>query len=114
MAAPQVAGAAALISSIADKEPGTANPARLRSALLKGADHLGNPGTDNIYSQGRRNVLRAVTKQQFFRRRSGCPRSAELYSRQVNLHNMYRHQAPRFVLPPLGSKRKWLQRRGDA
>ena len=59
-AAPHVSGAAALVDSIAPGGPGSANPAQLRNALLKGTDDLGKNGTDNIYSKGRLNVLKAV------------------------------------------------------
>ena len=60
MAAPHVAGAAALVDSIAPAGPGSQRAGQLRNALLKGADDLGKPGTDNIYSQGRLNTLRAL------------------------------------------------------
>ncbi len=60
MAAPHVAGAAALVDSIARQGPGSANAAQLRNALLNSADDLGKVGTDNIFSRGRLNVFKAV------------------------------------------------------
>ncbi len=62
VATPQVAGAAALVDSIAPKGPGSANAAKLEKALIQGADDLGKPGADNIYSHGRLNVYNALQK----------------------------------------------------
>ena len=60
MAAPHVAGAAALADSVAPGGPGSRNAGQLRHALLNGADDLGKPGTDDIFSQGRLNTLNVV------------------------------------------------------
>ncbi len=59
-AAPQVAAAAALVDSIARRGPGSMKGGQLRNRLLRSADDLGAPGTDNMFSHGRLNVLRAV------------------------------------------------------
>ena len=60
MAAPHVAGAAALVDSIARQGPGSANAGQLSNALLNSADDLGRVGTDNTFSRGRLNVFKAV------------------------------------------------------
>ena len=55
-AAPHVAGAAAVVKS---QFPGY-GPDQIRRCLYKGADDLGRPGTDQLYSHGRLNVLGAA------------------------------------------------------
>jgi subtilisin family serine protease len=60
MAAPHVAGAAALVDSVARGGPGSARSAQLKTKLQQAADDLGRPGADNVYSHGRLNTLRAV------------------------------------------------------
>ena len=60
--APHVAGAAALLDSVAPKGPGSYRGGQLRNMLLQGADDLGKNGADNIYSHGRLNTYGAVTK----------------------------------------------------
>jgi subtilisin family serine protease len=55
MAAPHVAGLAALIAS-----EGNTSPAHIRSRLQQSADDLGQPGTDPAYGKGRINVARAL------------------------------------------------------
>lgn len=62
MATPHVSGAAALVDSLAKQGPGTANPAQLKTTIIQTADDLGNPGTDNEFSHGRLNVLKAVLR----------------------------------------------------
>lgn len=62
MATPHVAGAAALVDSIAPAGPGSLRAGQLRNNILKGADDLGKKGADNIYSHGRLNTLGAVTQ----------------------------------------------------
>jgi subtilisin family serine protease len=59
-ATPMVAGAAALVDSIAPGGPGSASPAQLRTQLLATADDLGEPDTDGLYSHGRLNARRAL------------------------------------------------------
>jgi lantibiotic leader peptide-processing serine protease len=54
MAAPHVAGLAALIAS-----EGNTDPAYLRSRIQQSADDLGQPGTDPAYGKGRINVAAA-------------------------------------------------------
>jgi subtilisin family serine protease len=58
-AAPMVAGAAALLDSLATP-PGSAGPEQLERRLLESADDLGKSGPDKDYSHGRLNVRRAV------------------------------------------------------
>jgi subtilisin family serine protease len=57
MAAPHVAGAAALLDAQAN---GVLTSAQLRSGLQQGADDLGKPGADPAYGKGRINVCAAV------------------------------------------------------
>ena len=57
MAAPHVAGVAALI---VEKAGGFMHPAWVRAALQASADDLGKPGNDDFYGAGRVNALRAV------------------------------------------------------
>ena len=52
MASPHVAGLAALVV----EDEGKNNPAQVRARIQKGADDLGQPGTDPIYGKGRINV----------------------------------------------------------
>src|SRR5207249_1721033 len=52
-ASPHVAGAVAVVKS----QFPDASPSRLQHCLFKGADDLGRPGTDQLYSHGRLNVL---------------------------------------------------------
>lgn len=59
-ATPHVSGAAALVDSVAPAGPGSYRSSQLRARLLQGADDLGKPGTDNIYSRGRLNTRAAV------------------------------------------------------
>jgi subtilisin family serine protease len=54
MAAPHVAGFAALIAS-----EGNTSPAHIRSRIQQSADDLGQPGTDASYGKGRINVAAA-------------------------------------------------------
>ena len=56
MAAPAVAGVAALIIG----KYGKMSPAQLRHALEQSADDLAKPGNDDYYGAGRVNALRAV------------------------------------------------------
>jgi subtilisin family serine protease len=58
-AAPMVAGAAALLDSMA-KPAGSATPAQLERKLVRSADDLGRSGPDSTFSNGRLNVYRAV------------------------------------------------------
>lgn len=58
MAAPHVAGVAALIIG---KNGGTMDPVRVEAALKASADDLGAPGRDPYYGQGRVNAYKAVT-----------------------------------------------------
>jgi subtilisin family serine protease len=60
MAAPHVAGAAALVDSVALGGPGSAGAGELKTKLQQTADDLGRRGADNIYSHGRLNTLSAV------------------------------------------------------
>jgi subtilisin family serine protease len=55
-ASPHVAGTAAVVKS---QFPG-ASPSQLRHCLYRGADDLGKPGTDQLYSHGRINVVGAA------------------------------------------------------
>jgi subtilisin family serine protease len=59
MAAPHVAGTAALIV----EDLGAGNPAQVRARLQKSADDLGKPGTDPAYGKGRINVPAAIGLQ---------------------------------------------------
>jgi len=55
MAAPHVAGTAALLVSILGR-----NPAQIKARIQQTADDLGPPGTDPFYGKARLNVARAV------------------------------------------------------
>jgi subtilisin family serine protease len=57
MAAPHVAGVAALIIG---KNGGPMHPTQVEAALRASADDLGKPGNDDFYGRGRVNALRAV------------------------------------------------------
>jgi len=57
MAAPHVAGVAALIIG---QNGGDMDPAHVKAALRKSADDLGKPGKDPYFGQGRVNAYRAV------------------------------------------------------
>ncbi len=57
MAAPHVAGVAALII---EKNGGSMHPAQVEAALRRSADDLGKTGNDDFYGRGRVNALRAV------------------------------------------------------
>jgi thermitase len=57
-AAPMVSGAAALVVSRNPRLKG--KPHQVKAALVNSADDLGEPGTDNLFSKGRLNTLRAV------------------------------------------------------
>ncbi|HMJ59546.1 MAG TPA: S8 family serine peptidase, partial [Gemmatimonadales bacterium] len=57
MAAPHVAGVAALVIA---KNGGSMAPAQVESVLRRSADDLGKPGNDAFYGAGRVNALRAV------------------------------------------------------
>jgi subtilisin family serine protease len=57
MAAPMVAGVAALII---EKNGGSMKPAQVEAALRRSADDLGKPGNDDFYGAGFVNALRAV------------------------------------------------------
>lgn len=59
-ATPHVSGTAALIDSMAPRGPGSRSPAQLRSKILQGADDLGAPDTDNLYSHGRLNTQNSL------------------------------------------------------
>lgn len=56
-AAPHVSGAAAVVKS----QFPDASASQIEHCLLKGADDLGKPGVDQMYSHGRLNVLKAAT-----------------------------------------------------
>ena len=58
VAAPMVSGAAALILSAKPHFKG--KPQQVKSTLFIAADDLGQTGTDNLFSRGRLNTLRAV------------------------------------------------------
>jgi lantibiotic leader peptide-processing serine protease len=58
MAAPHVAGTAALIIG---KNGGDMNPAQVNKAILAGSDDLGDPGKDDTYGRGRVNAGNSVT-----------------------------------------------------
>ncbi len=55
MAAPHVAGTAALLVPILGRNPG-----QIKARILQSADDLGQSGTDPFYGKGRLNVARAV------------------------------------------------------
>ena len=57
-AAPMVSGAAALVISSNPRLKG--NPQQVKAQLVQSADDLGKTGTDNVFSRGRLNTLRAV------------------------------------------------------
>jgi subtilisin family serine protease len=57
MAAPAVAGVAALIIQ---KNGGSMNPSQVEAALRRSADDLGKAGNDDFYGAGFVNALRAV------------------------------------------------------
>ena len=57
MAAPVVAGVAALII---EKNGGSLSPSQVETALRQSADDLGKPGNDDFYGRGFVNALRAV------------------------------------------------------
>jgi subtilisin family serine protease len=57
MAAPHVAGVAALII---EQSGGSMHPAQVEAALRRSADDLGKPGNDDFYGRGRVNAFRAV------------------------------------------------------
>jgi len=57
MAAPHVAGVAALVI---EANGGSLTPAQIRTILEQSADDLGKPGNDDFYGAGRVNALRAV------------------------------------------------------
>jgi subtilisin family serine protease len=57
MAAPHVAGVAALII---EKHGGSMKPAQVLTALQHSADDLGKPGNDDFYGGGRVNAARAT------------------------------------------------------
>ena len=57
MAAPHVAGVAALIIA---KNGGSVQPAQVEAKLRQSADDLGKPGNDDFYGAGFVNALRAV------------------------------------------------------
>jgi len=59
MAAPHVAGVAALIIG---KNGGSMSPSAVAAALRQSADDLGKPGNDDFYGLGRVNALRAVSQ----------------------------------------------------
>jgi subtilisin family serine protease len=56
MAAPHVAGVAALIIG----KYGHVGPAEVERRLRQSADDLGKPGNDDFYGRGRVNALRAI------------------------------------------------------
>jgi subtilisin family serine protease len=60
MAAPHVAGVAALVIEANGK---SLNPDQLRTILQQSADDLGKPGNDDYYGAGRVNALRAVLQK---------------------------------------------------
>ena len=55
MAAPHVAGAAAMLVTQLGR-----NPAGIHARLQKSADDLGQQGTDPYYGKGRLNIARAL------------------------------------------------------
>ena len=57
-AAPMVAGTAALMISTNPRLKG--RPQQVKAQLVQSADDLGEQGTDNVFSKGRLNTLRAV------------------------------------------------------
>jgi subtilisin family serine protease len=57
MAAPMVAGVAALII---EKNGGSMKPSKVEAALRASSDDLGKPGNDDFYGAGFVNALRAV------------------------------------------------------
>lgn len=57
MAAPHVAGVAALII---EKNGGSMHPAQVKAVLRQSADDLGKPGKDDYYGHGRINAYKAV------------------------------------------------------
>ena len=57
-AAPMVSGAAALVISGNPRVKG--NPQQVKATVVNAADDLGQVGTDNLFSKGRLNTLRAV------------------------------------------------------
>ena len=59
MAAPHVAGVAALIIA---KNGGKMSPQEVTKQLLKTADKIGGNGTSAYYGKGRVNAFRAVTE----------------------------------------------------
>ncbi|HEX7808713.1 MAG TPA: S8 family serine peptidase, partial [Thermoanaerobaculia bacterium] len=59
MAAPHVAGLAALIV----EDIGHGKPSRVKTILQQSADDLGTPGTDPQYGKGRINVAKALGLQ---------------------------------------------------
>ncbi|GAB3168878.1 S8 family serine peptidase [Telluribacter humicola] len=59
MAAPHVAGVAALIIG---KNGGSMSPAKVEAALRASSDDLGKPGRDPLYGHGRVNAARAVNQ----------------------------------------------------
>ena len=60
MAAPHVAGVAALII---EAHGGRLPPGQVRAILERSADELGKPGNDDFYGLGRVNALRAVLQK---------------------------------------------------
>jgi subtilisin family serine protease len=64
MAAPYVAGVAALVTAKYDPNNGQANAAfadQVRARLLRAVDDFGLPGRDPVFGEGRLNAARAVT-----------------------------------------------------
>ncbi len=57
MAAPYVAGLAALIRS----KYGKISPEQVKNIIIKGADDLGHPGFDDYFGHGRINVLKTIS-----------------------------------------------------
>jgi subtilisin family serine protease len=57
MAAPAVAGVAALII---EKNGGPMKPAQVEAKLRQSSEDLGKPGNDEFYGQGFVNALRAI------------------------------------------------------
>ncbi len=60
MAAPHVAGVAALVIEANGK---SLNPDQVRTILQQSADGLGKPSNDDYYGLGRVNALRAVMQR---------------------------------------------------